>query len=102
MEFAKRQGVSAWKLYAWARQAEEDGPPHRQRGSGSPRRSGRPNGGPGVDILPVHLVAEQVGKPVPAAAVVEVQLRGGELVRVVGDVPVERVRAVVTAVLEAC
>jgi len=33
---------------------------------------------------------------------VEIQLRGGDVVRVVGEVSTERLRAVVTAVRQAC
>lgn len=101
-EFAKRHGVSSWQLYAWAKQTGGRGPAERQRGVASRREHGGPSEGPGIDILPVRLVADRVSTPVPAAAVVEVQLRGGEVVRVVGEVPMERVRAVVTAVLAAC
>ncbi len=99
-EFARRRGVSVWKLYARTRRAGDDGPTDRQRRAGSPRKSRRPSGQSGIDILPVRLLADRVGTP--AAAVVEVQLRGGEVVRVAGEVSIERVRAVVTAVLEAC
>jgi len=33
---------------------------------------------------------------------IEIQLRGGDVVRVVGEVSTERLRAVVTAVRQAC
>ncbi len=101
-EFAKRHGVSAWQLYAWAKRAGGDGTPEPQRRARSPRKSRRRSRHAGIDILPVRLLADQVRSPVPDAAVVEVQFRGGEVVRVLGEVPVERVRAVVTAVLAAC
>jgi len=37
-----------------------------------------------------------------AEGIVEIQLRGGDLVRVVGEVSTERLRAVVAAVRQAC
>jgi hypothetical protein len=40
--------------------------------------------------------------PARAEGVVEIQLRGGDVVRVVGDVGAEWLRAVVTAVRQAC
>lgn len=93
-EFARRHGVSAWMLYAWAKRSGS-----RQLG---PKRRGGPGSAGRMDLLPVRLVGERVSASAPSGPVVEVQLRGGEVIRVVGDVPVERVRAVVTAVLEAC
>jgi hypothetical protein len=45
------------------------------------------------------------GHAEPAArteGAIEVQLRGGDVIRVVGEVSAERLRAVVTAVRQAC
>ena len=102
-EFGRRHGLSQWTLYTWARQVGSRG---RARQRPSERRLGGPGGAAGrVNLLPVRLVAEHevaptVG-PAPEAAI-EVRLRTGEAVRVVGEVPAERVRAVVAAVLETC
>jgi hypothetical protein len=40
--------------------------------------------------------------PASAEGTVEIRLCGGDVVRVVGEVNVERLRAVVTAVRQAC
>jgi hypothetical protein len=40
--------------------------------------------------------------PARAEGVVEIQLRGGDVVRVVGEVSAERLRVVVTAVRQTC
>ena len=45
---------------------------------------------------------EHSDPPAPAEGIVEIRLRGGDVVRVVGEVSVERLRAVVTAVRQAC
>ena len=97
--FAGRHGISQWALYWWARQgvagAKRRRPPQR-----SVRRS-TTAGAPG--FIPVRLVGdEHSDPPVPAEGVVEIRLRGGDVVRVVGEVSAERLRAVVTAVRQAC
>ena len=58
-------------------------------------------GAPG--FIPVRLVGDgHADPPARAEGVVEIQLRGGDVVRVVGEVSAERLRAVVTAVRQAC
>jgi hypothetical protein len=57
-----------------------------------------------LDLIPVQLVGDErpVSSPVPFEGVVEIQLRGGDVVRVVGEVPVERLREIVAAVRQSC
>ena len=97
--FADGHGISQWALYWWARQggagAKGRRPPQRsvQRSTSA--------GAPG--FIPVRLVGdEHSDPPAPAEGMVEIRLRGGDVVRVVGEVSAERLRAVVTAVRQAC
>jgi hypothetical protein len=56
------------------------------------------------DLLPVRLVGDgdaALAAP-PAEGVVEIRLRGGDVVRLVGEVAAERVRVVVEALRRAC
>jgi len=98
-EFAGRQGVSQWALYWWARQLGASLDPRRQ-----PRRSIRSSTAAGTPaFIPVRLVGDgHSDPPARAEGVVEIQLRGGDVVRVVGEVSAERLRVVVTAVRQAC
>jgi transposase-like protein len=105
-EFAGRHGVSQWALYSWAKQLggrrkAEPGQGHKLRGR---RGSARPSTTAGAaDFIPVRLLGdEHADPPVPADGVVEVVLRGGDVVRVVGKVSARRLRAVLTAVRQAC
>lgn len=97
--FADRHGISQWALYSWAKQAEARGNRRRPR-----RRSVRRSttaGTPG--FVPVRLVGdEHADPPTRAEGIVEIELRSGEVVRVVGEVSTERLRAVVAAVRQAC
>lgn len=97
--FAEQHGISQWALYWWARQLGAG--PKRRRQTLRPVRSSSAAGGPA--FLPVRVVGDG---PADAAArtegVVEIQLRGGDVVRVVGDVGAERLRAVMTVVRQAC
>ena len=97
--FADRHGISQWALYWWARQGGAGA-----KGRRPPQRSVRHSttaGAPG--FIPVRLVGEEHSDPpAPAEGMVEIRLRGGDVVRVVGEVNVERLRAVVTAVRQAC
>ncbi len=97
--FADRHGVSQWALYWWARRAgaavERRRPQRRSvRGSTTTEAPG---------FIPVRLLADEHSEPpVPAEGTVEIRLRSGDVVRVVGEVSAERLRAVVTAVRQAC
>lgn len=113
--FAKRQGMSHWALYSWASRVGGD-PGRRQ----SERRHGRaaarredqrlsvadatPEAA--IDLVPVRLLSEHGSAAAPERGsgdgVLEIHFRSGDVVRVLGDVPVERVRAVVSAVRQAC
>ncbi len=98
-EFGGRRGLSQWTLYSWVKQLGAGLNRHRRK-RGSVRSSTRA-GAPG--FIPVRLVGE--GHVDPGArpeGAVEIQLRGGDVVRVVGEVSTERLRAVVTAVRQAC
>jgi transposase-like protein len=106
-EFAERHGLGQWALYSWAKELEsgpKDGQRGRRRKLRRLRRSARrATPGRDLDILPVRLLGEVgAAAPVPAEGLVEIQLRGGDVVRVVGEVSAERVRAVLTAVRQAC
>jgi hypothetical protein len=89
-EFGGRRGISKWALYSWVNQVGA-GPNRR-------RRERRPPG-----FIPVRLVDDgHAEPPAPTEGAIEIQLRGGDVVRVVGEVSAERLRAVVTAVRQAC
>jgi len=100
-EFAKRHGVPQWALYSWAKQlgvARPSGRRQRQQRGAQRSTTARAAG-----FMPVRLVGDGRGDPVPLAeGIVEIQLCGGDVVRVVGEVSAERLRAVVTAVRQAC
>jgi len=97
--FADRHGISQWALYWWARQGGA-GAKGRRPAQRSVRHS-TTAGAPG--FIPVRLVGEEHSDPpAPAEGMVEIRLCGGDVVRVVGEVSVERLRAVVTAVRQAC
>ena len=74
------------------------------KGRRPPQRSAQRSttaGAPG--FIPVRLVGDEHFDPLaPAEGIVEIRLRGGDVVRVVGEVSAERLRAVVTAVRQAC
>lgn len=97
--FANRHGISQWALYWWARQAGARAirrRPQRQ----SVRRS--PTAG-ASSFIPVRLVGdEHSDPPAPGEGIVEIRLRGGDVIRVVGEVGADRLRAAVTAVRQAC
>ncbi len=98
-EFGARRGISQWALYAWAK--HQGGGPSRRLQLRRPTRSSRATGP--AAFIPVRLVGDEHGDPqTRAEGIVEIQLRGGEVVRVVGEVNAERLRAVVTAVRQAC
>ena len=99
-EFGGRRGISQWALYSWVKQLGAG--PNRHRQKRRPVRRSTTARVPG--FIPVRLVGDGHADP-PAQGtegVVEIQLRGGDVVRVVGEVSVERLRAVVTAVRQAC
>jgi len=96
--FADRHGISQWALYWWARQGGAGA-----KGRRPPQRSGRSTTAGAPGFIPVRLVGdEHCDPPAPAEGMVEIQLRGGDVVRIVGEVSVERLRAVVTAVRQTC
>jgi len=98
-EFGGRRGISKWALYSWVKQL--GGGPNRRRQKGRPVRSSTTAGVPG--FIPVRLVGDGPSDaPARTEGAVEIQLRGGDVVRVVGEVSVERLRAVVAAVRQAC
>ena len=98
-EFGARRGISQWALYSWVKQVGAG--PNRLRQKRRPVRSSRTAGAPG--FIPVHLVGEVQSDPLARAeGAVEILLRGGDVVRVVGEVSTERLRAVVAAVRQAC
>ena len=95
-----RHGISQWALYSWAKQlgAGPDAPAGARGGPFGVRRAAGTAG-----FIPVRLVGdEHADPPARAEGVVEIQLRGGDVVRVVGEVSAERLRVVVTAVRQAC
>jgi hypothetical protein len=97
-EFGGRRGISQWALYSWVKQLVA-GPPRPQKRR--PVRSSPTAGVPG--FIPVRLVGDvHADPPARTEGAIEIQLRGGDVVRVVGEVSTERLRAVVTAVRQAC
>lgn len=111
-DFAARHGLSQSALYYWAKRfaKEPDGrksrhSPGRAVRQEAPRRAvSRVKPRRDLDLIPVQLVGDErpVSSPVPFEGVVEIQLRGGDVVRVVGEVPVERLREIVAAVRQSC
>ena len=98
-EFGERHGISQWVLYAWAKQLGAR--PNRRRQQRRGVRRSTTARVPG--FIPVRLVGdEHADPPTRAECIVEIQLRGGDVVRVVGEVSTERLRAVVTAVRQGC
>ena len=96
-EFGKSQGVSQWTLYSWARG-------RGSKGSNARRRDRRARK---VELIPVRLLDHDEGDAASTPSsvvegVIEIALSGGAVVRIVGDVPGERVRSVVAAVRQAC
>lgn len=95
-EFGRRHGLSQWALYSWAKHlaAGPDSRPRRQRTSTTAEAA---------DFIPVRVVSDEpAGLPTRTEGVVEIQLRSGDVIRLVGEVGAERLRAVVKAVREAC
>ncbi len=97
--FGERHGLSQWALYAWA----------KEPGSGSkrPRRKRRPSRSSKTGDIPAFIPVRLVGDGdaearAGAEGAVEIQLRGGDVVRVFGEVSTERLRAVVMAIRQAC
>jgi transposase-like protein len=106
-EFAKRHGLGQWALYSWAKELgsglKGEQQEHGRRRKLRRRSTQRARPGRALDFLPVRLLGDgDAAAPVPAEGVVEVRLRGGDVVRIVGEVTAERVRAVLTAVRQAC
>lgn len=106
-EFAERHGLGQWTLYSWAKdlvsgpRPQEHGPQRKLRRVRESAQRATPV--TDHDFLPVRLVGDgDAAAAVPAEGIVEIQLRGGDVVRVVGAVTAERVRAVLTAVRQAC
>ena len=111
VDFGERHGLSQWALYYWAKRFENE-PEGRKSGrggairqQGAPRRAvSRSKPGRDLELIPVQLLGDErpVHRAMPAEGVVEIQLRSGDVVRVVGEVPVERLRQIVAAVRQSC
>jgi hypothetical protein len=96
-QFGARRGISQWALYSWAK--------HLGTGRRRRRRPIRISTATGTAaFVPVRLVGDGHADALAARSegVVEIQVRGGDVVRVVGEVSTERLRAVMTAVRQAC
>jgi len=106
-EFTERHGLGQWALYSWAKDLVS-GPRPREHGRQRQLRRVRESSQRATpvrdhDFLPVRLVGDgDAAAAVPAEGIVEIRLRGGDVVRIVGEVAAERVRAVLTAVRQAC
>ena len=98
-EFGGRRGISQWVLYSWVKQVGAGAKGRRQK-----RRAVRSSTtGEALGFIPVRLVGDgHADSPARTEGAVEIQLRGGDVVRVVGEVSTERLRAVVMAVRQAC
>ena len=98
-EFGGRRGISQWTLYSWVKQVGAG--PNRRRQKRRPVQSSTQAVTPG--FIPVRLVGDvHADPPALSEGAIEIRLRGGDVVRVVGEVSTERLRAVVTAVRQAC
>ena len=98
-EFGGGLGISKWALYSWVNQVGAG--PNRRRQKRRPVQSSTTAAAAG--FIPVRLVGdEHADPPARTEGGIEIQLRGGDVVRVVGEVSVERLRAVVVAVRQAC
>jgi len=85
-EVARRYEVNANLLFSWRRQHEQGvlGKHRRTRGA--------------AKLLPVTVRSTRVAAPAPTSAgTIEIELPCGVLVRVVGEVPTERLAAVLSA-----
>jgi hypothetical protein len=112
--YSKRHGMSQWTLFAWAKKCESRSErPRRARGAapsdGRQRARGSSRAKPKreVDLVPVRLLAHGEASTAEHAAgvdsgFIEIQLLRGEVIRVLGEVSIERVRSVVAAVRQAC
>jgi|SRR3990172_9330833 len=109
-DFAERHGLSPWALYYRAKRFGNEPEGHksgrsRGRQQEAPRRAVSRKPGRDLDLIPVHLLGggPAVKSPrVPVEGVMEIQLRSGDVVRVVGEVSVERLREIVAAVRQSC
>lgn len=98
-EFGRRHGLSQWALYSWAKHVGAR--PNCRRPQ--QRRVRRSTTAGAAAFIPARLVSDEpAGVPTRTEGVVEIQLRGGDVIRVVGEVGADRLRAVVKAVREAC
>jgi hypothetical protein len=98
-EFGGGRGISKWALYSWVNQVGAG--PNCRRQKRRPVQSSTTAAAAG--FIPVRLVGdEHADPPGRTEGAIEIQLRGGDVVRVVGEVSVERLRAVVVAVRQAC
>ena len=98
-EFGGRRGISKWALYSWVKLGGAG--LNRGRRKRRPVRSSPTAVTPG--FIPVQLVGDLHADPAArTGGAIEIQLRGGDVVRVVGEVSTERLRAVVVAVRQAC
>jgi hypothetical protein len=101
-EFGGPLGVSQWALYSWAKQTKDAGRLGRRLRKRRPRPSADAAGAR-QDFVPVQLIQdEHAASWSPDGGFVEIQLRGGAVVRVVGAVSTERIGAVLAAVRQTC
>jgi transposase-like protein len=104
VEFAGRHGVGQWALYSWAKQLGAG--PNRRGQDAKLRKQGRSvrrSTARDVDFIPVRFLDDERAHPsAPVDGVVEIRFRGGDVVRVIGEVSAERLRAVLAAVRQAC
>jgi transposase len=84
-QIARRHGVNANLLFSWRRQHEQGVLAERTR----PPRAGK--------MLPVRIAALSASPATAAAPAIEIELPCGTRVRVIGDVAVERLTAVLSA-----
>jgi hypothetical protein len=111
--YSKRHGVSQWTLFAWAKKCDTRSERPRPARGAAPslgrqpaRGSSRAKAKRDVDLVAVRLLGHDEASPAEHAAVdsgfIEIQLLGGEVIRVLGEVSADRVRSVVAAVRRAC
>ena len=105
--FAREHGVSQWTLYSWVKRLAKAGGDDARRPTSASRGLSRSKPRRRIELIPARLVGpDELRRDGHAteggAGVVEVELRGGDLVRIIGSVPVERIRALLAAVRQPC
>jgi hypothetical protein len=101
-EFGGRLGISPRALYAWGEQAKSAGRPARRSQKRRSREVDAAASSERQAFVPVQLLQDEHLHSSADGSFVEIRLRDGDVVRVVGDVSTARLGAVLAAVRQAC